>query len=236
MRLALIGDIHSNVYALQSVLEHIETQDVDAILCAGDLVGYLPFPNKVIELLRNAGVVCVQGNHDERIAKMERETMADLDVCSDAEVQAKASARYTNAMLTQEHHAFLRYLPTSLTLTFEQYSLLLVHGSPNSNTEYVYEDSDVEPWLQETSADIIVCAHTHIPYHREVGGKTIINTGSVGKPKIGKPEANYIVLDCKESIETTIHSIPYDVEAMVKAIENNRMIANELIPALREGR
>lgn len=69
MRFAVIGDIHSNIYALESVIEDIREKKVDFIVSTGDLVGYLPFPNEVIELIRKERVVAIQGNHDQAIAR-----------------------------------------------------------------------------------------------------------------------------------------------------------------------
>jgi len=71
MHFAVIGDIHSNLYALNSVLYDIQNKDVDFILCAGDNVGYSPYPNEVIELLMGNKVVSIQGNYDKAIGNRE---------------------------------------------------------------------------------------------------------------------------------------------------------------------
>ena len=70
MKFAVIGDIHSNKYALESVLEDIKERNVDFIISTGDLVGYLPYPNEVIDLLRRHSVLSVKGNHDEFISNV----------------------------------------------------------------------------------------------------------------------------------------------------------------------
>jgi predicted phosphodiesterase len=64
MKLAIISDIHSNLEALEAALHDIKTQNVSAIYCTGDLVGYGPNPNEVIDLLMRNNVKCLMGNHD----------------------------------------------------------------------------------------------------------------------------------------------------------------------------
>ncbi len=84
--------------------------------------------------------------------------------------------------------------------------------------------------------DILICGHTHIPYHRAVFDKLFINSGSVGKPIHGGPQDSYIVVDVKDGeVKSEIIYVDYDVESMVKAIEDNKMIFNKLIAMLQEG-
>lgn len=71
MRFAVIGDIHSNIYALESVVQDIKNRDIDFILCTGDMVGYAPFPNEVIDLIRKSNVLSIQGNYDKAIGNSE---------------------------------------------------------------------------------------------------------------------------------------------------------------------
>lgn len=67
MKVAIISDIHANVVALKAVLKDIEEQQVDRIYCVGDLVGYAPFPNEVIDLIKEKNIPTVMGNYDDGI-------------------------------------------------------------------------------------------------------------------------------------------------------------------------
>ncbi len=64
MRLGIIADIHGNLPALEAVLEALSDERVDHYLCAGDLVGYRPFPNECVAMVAALGATCVAGNHD----------------------------------------------------------------------------------------------------------------------------------------------------------------------------
>ena len=67
MKIAVISDIHGNLYALMKVLEDIEDEKVDTIICLGDLVGYGPHPNEVIAIIRRKNIICLKGNYDASV-------------------------------------------------------------------------------------------------------------------------------------------------------------------------
>ena len=67
MRIAVISDIHGNLYALREVLEDIDNQNIDSIICLGDLVGYGPHPNEVIALIKRRNILCLKGNYDASV-------------------------------------------------------------------------------------------------------------------------------------------------------------------------
>ena len=117
--------------------------------------------------------------------------------------------------------------------------MLMVHGSPFSNTEYLFQDKNEIEFInifQKTGADILVCGHTHKPYHRilesvEIENKYFhaINAGSVGKPKDGNPKSCYVIITIdksssihkKDSIAVEFVRVKYDVEKAAEAIENS---------------
>ncbi|SQC01457.1 phosphoesterase [Clostridium tetanomorphum] len=93
-------------------------------------------------------------------------------------------------------------MPNELTLKFEDKTIIFVHGSPESINEYLKEDSnEVKEVMKKFKGDILVCAHTHIPYMKKYGEKIIINDGSVGKPKIGRPNSTYVILNIEKNKE-----------------------------------
>lgn len=236
MRLAIIGDIHSNLAALDSVLKDIESKNVDFILCTGDLVGYAPFPNEVIDKLRQAHVLTVQGNYDEAIGH--RRLICGCDYKDEKQLElASLSVGFTNTTITPDNREYLKTLPRELSLKIASLSLRVVHGSPRRNNEYLYENSAaVEEVVQELEDDILVCGHTHIPYHQVNQEKHVINSGSVGKPKHGNPNATYVVVGVNGSkVEVQICEVGYAVEATARAIEANNTLPNEFAQMLRRG-
>jgi diadenosine tetraphosphatase ApaH/serine/threonine PP2A family protein phosphatase len=106
--------------------------------------------------------------------------------------------------------------------------VLLVHGSPRKINEYLYADrpdSSLERLLDLADAEVLVCGHTHIPYHRVLpSGRHVVNAGSVGKPKDGDPRACYILLGAQGTdLQVDFIRVPYDVERAAQAIEASDM-------------
>lgn len=237
MRFAVIGDIHGNKYALESVLKDIDSKNIDFILSTGDLVGYMPYPNEVIELIRKNKVVVVQGNHDKTIAESKQVSTYEIEKMTDEDIQKKASRAFTNWVLTDENRTYLKNLTSKLSLEVEGVKVVLVHGSPMSIDEYLYEDKEKLSKLTEViTEDVIICGHTHVPYTLTVRDKIFINAGSVGKPKHGDYHSTYVVVEIKDGLVcSSIEKVNYDVELMIRDIKNNRMISNQLIAMLQEG-
>lgn len=237
MKIAIIGDIHGNKYALKSVLADIKKKNVDFIISTGDLVGYMSYPNEVIELMKENRVIVVQGNHDKVIAESKPISDEQIENLSDQEIQQKASAAFTNWCINEENRKYLKNLVTRLTMECNGYRILVVHGSPTEIDEYLYENEEVFKELsKKVTEDIIICGHTHIPYVREINNKYFINAGSVGKPKHGDWRSTYVVMEIIENnVCCKIEKIEYDLDAMVQDIKNNRMISNNLITMLQQG-
>jgi diadenosine tetraphosphatase ApaH/serine/threonine PP2A family protein phosphatase len=118
--------------------------------------------------------------------------------------------------------------------------VVLVHGSPRKVNEYLYEDrpeASLERLLDMVAADVLVCGHTHLPYHRVLGsGRHVINAGSVGKPKDNNPQACYLVLAAEgKDLSAEFIRVPYDVEQAAQAIEATEM-PHEFADMLRQGK
>jgi putative phosphoesterase len=237
MKIAVIGDIHGNKYALKSVLEHIEKKDVDFIVSTGDLVGYMPYPNEVIDLIRKHKIIVVQGNHDKVIAESKKISLEEINNMSAQEIQKNASAAFTNWCISDEHREFLKGLCSKLVLEHADKKVIIAHGSPMRIDEYLYENEDhLEQISEKISEDIIICGHTHIPYFKRINEKYFINAGSVGKPKHGDSRGTYVIAMIeKEMVSCSIEKVEYNVNQIIQDIENNRMISDSLIEMLRQG-
>ena len=234
MRFAVIGDIHGNIYALEAVYEDIKNKNIDFVISTGDLVGYMMYPNEVIEFLKKNKIASIQGNHDKFIAKGNK--IQDISIFSQEEVQKNASEIYTNYVLKDENREFLRNLPEEIRIRKNNFNFLIVHGSPRKIDEYLYENG--ENLLEITksfSENVIISGHTHIPYVKKVEDKYFINAGSVGKPKHGNPKSTYVIVDLDEEIKVTIEEASYNYEKMVSDIEKNEYISQKLISMIREG-
>lgn len=236
--IAVFGDIHGNISALEAVLADMDARQISRRYCLGDLVGYGVFPNEVVARIRDLGMPVLMGNYDQGVGH-------DSDDCGCAyrtaedEARGKQSIAWTNAHTTPENKAFLRALPAHIPLALGDLQVLLVHGSPRRVNEYLYEDrsdESLERLMDGTDAQVMVCGHTHLPYHRVLpSGRHVVNAGSVGKPKDKNPQAGYVLLSAQGSrLEVTFVRLPYDVEAMAAAIEATEM-PHAFARMLREG-
>jgi putative phosphoesterase len=216
MKIAIVGDIHGNLQALDAVLADIDGQQVDALYCLGDLVGYGASPNEVIGRIRDRAIPTIMGNYDDGVG-------FDRDECGCAYREESERARgdrslmWTRAHVTAENKAFLQSLVPEIRFQVEGKRVLLVHGSPRKINEYLFEDrplSSFQRLAASSDADLIVFGHTHKPYVKDVDGVRFLNAGSVGKPKDGDWRACYVTVDG----EVTFRRVTYDVAAAAAAI------------------
>ncbi|QEK11047.1 metallophosphoesterase family protein [Crassaminicella thermophila] len=235
MKIAIITDIHSNIFALEAVLKDIENKGIENIYCLGDLVGYGPFPNEVINLIKDKNIPTVQGNYDQSVGEELFACGCDYKDNKAMELGAK-SLYWSQENTIEENKRWLRELPKKIELEVEGQKVLLVHGSPRKNNEYLYENSkELEEIADIIHADIMICGHTHKPFHKKVKGIHMINAGSAGKPKHGNPNATYMIIDIDSNgVRTQIVEVAYDYEKMAKAIENSE-IPSEFAEKIRKG-
>lgn len=238
MKIAVISDIHSNIGALKAVLYDIEKKQVDAVVCAGDLVGYCPYPNEVIDLIRERKIKCVMGNYDDAIGNSRVVCGCDYSDEKAREI-GERSLSWTGEHILPENKEFLRNLPREIYLITKNIKVNIVHGSPRQLNEYLYENINnryLEELLIESHSDVLICGHTHIPYHKVINRhKHIINAGSVGRPKHGDPQAIYSIVEIDDQVKVTFHKVPYDYESTAAAIISAGL-PEEFAAELRTGR
>jgi len=217
MRLAIFGDVHGNLPALEAVLSDIVQQKPDAVYCLGDLVGYGASPNEVTARIKSEGIPTIMGNYDDGVG-------FDRDECGCAyrdpldQQLGDRSLQWTKAHVTADNKAFLRTLPAEVRIVADGKRILLVHGSPRKMNEYLFEDRPISSFQRlaaASDADVIVFGHTHKPYEKVVDDVSFVNAGSVGKPKDLDWRAGYVMLD-RGSI--TFRRLNYDVAKAAAAI------------------
>lgn len=236
MKLAVISDIHSNIYALNEVISDIKNKNIDMIICTGDLVGYGTRPNEVINKIKEEKILTIMGNYDEAIGNYKIVCGCDYPDPKDAQ-KAALSMQFTSEKTTEENKKYLRNLPKEAVFTFNNKKIRFVHGSTRIINEYLKENSkEAKEVMNELAEDILVCGHTHIPYAKYYGEKLLVNAGSIGKPKTNKPDANYVIIDISDSnVNVEIVEVPYDFEKLAKEIEENEILPNDFARLIREG-
>lgn len=238
MRLAFFSDLHSNIFALEAVLGDIATVGVDQRYVLGDLVGYAPWPNEVLDRLRDEAIPIVMGNYDDG-------TGFGRDECGCAythpveKALGDAGFAWTKANTSETNKAWLRTLAPQIRFQVDGFRFLLVHGSPRKMNEYLYEDKPDSTFARiaaDADADVIVCGHTHRPYDKTVAGTRFINDGSAGKPKDGDPRACWALVETS-STGMTVHfrRVDYDIEAAAQGVLTSEL-PHQFAAQLREAR
>jgi diadenosine tetraphosphatase ApaH/serine/threonine PP2A family protein phosphatase len=217
LRVGIVTDIHSNLPALEAVLTDMGS--VDALWCLGDFVGYGPWPNECIDLLRERGVVSIVGNHD--LAVLGRISTEEFNQ------DAAAATEWTAGQLTAENRDFL----ASLKPMRDVDEVTLAHGSPREPVwEYLVSGPGAAASFPLFSTRLCFVGHTHIPslfIQREDGKvmagymesgtqfalgavRGIANPGSVGQPRDRDPRSAYLIYDTEGST-LEWRRVPYDI-------------------------
>jgi putative phosphoesterase len=217
MKIALIGDVHANLPALQAVLAHAEGQTVEAIWNVGDFVGYGAFPDEVVQCLRDAKAVSILGNYDLKVL--------NLDRVESKRAEKRMAFQWAYDHLSPANRDYLRGLPQELRLEVEGRSILLTHGSPTSIDELLTPstpDERLRELARLARADAVICGHSHQPFQREVAGTWFVNTGSVGRSDDGDPRACYAILDVdSRSFRVRHFRVVYDMKRAAAAIREH---------------
>lgn len=243
MKIAAISDIHGNLAALDAVLKHIESHNVDQIVNLGDICSGSLFPYETAERLIPLGLPTIRGNHERQVLTLPIERMGPSD-------------RHAAATLSADHLAWFESLPLTIRLSDD---LLLVHGAPDSDLTYFLEtvtprglrratEAEIEARAGHVDAAVILCGHTHLArVFRLRDGRLIVNPGSVGLPayrddlpyphavETGSPHARYAIVSHAEGQWTAeIHCVEYDWEHAASIAESNDR--PDWARALRTGR
>ena len=230
MRYLIISDLHGNYEALEAVLEDSGGR-YDQIVCCGDLVGYGPDPNRIVEWAKVSLFAVIRGNHDRACCGLE-----DLEWFNPV---AQDASRWTMRHLTRENHEWLRALPSG---PIQVNGFTVAHGSPLDEDEYVASLDDAANVFDYLNGAITFFGHTHLQggfvqtHGRRVAlvrprrdepslrlrldseAVYMINPGSIGQPRDADPRAAYAVFD-SEAREVTLCRAVYDWQAVRRKIE-----------------
>jgi predicted phosphodiesterase len=227
MRYAIIADIHGNYEALQSVYKDIKNSNIDKIFCLGDMIGYGPEPEKVIEFIKINDIPCTLGNHE--LASYDNNELNKFNP------DAFESILITRKLISEKSFEFIKNLPRFIL----EDDILFVHGYPPDNiSKYIcyLADDELNDLFLKLKQNICFVGHTHkiklysyngfklIKKNLHKGLKSlnknqkyIVNTGSVGQPRDGNNNAKYVIFDNSNfSIETRF--ITYNIKATTDLI------------------
>lgn len=240
MRYGILGDIHANLSALETVLACFEREEVETPISVGDVVGYGAAPRQCIELLRQIGAVVVKGNHDAAcIGELDDRYFNNY---------ARAAVQWTRGTLEPEDCAWLRALPYTASLEHCEVS----HGdlARPADFNYVQSTTDADPSLDVMERRVCFVGHTHVPLalvrtsddatrtayapdpELELGDihRALVNVGSVGQPRDEEPRTCYAIYDSALR-RVWIRRVDYDIDreaGRIRAAGLPEMLAERL--------
>lgn len=210
MKIVIVSDIHGNLDALTALPERY-----DELWVLGDLVNYGPEPKEVVDFVMDCADVVVRGNHDQCIA------YGDDPRCSAPfRAMAEATRRFSDQVVDSAQKQYLRSLPERLQVSRDRTRFFLCHATP-SDPLYEYRNAYSDKWLDDCKklrADVILVGHTHTPFLRSLNGlngQRVVNPGSLGQPKTGRPDACYAVW---EDGHIDLRTYPYPIEKTAQKI------------------
>lgn len=232
MRFLILSDIHANLTALETSLAESQGK-FDKVVCLGDVVGYGPDPNEVIDRIRELNAVTIRGNHDK--------VGSGLESPEDFNPVARAAAMWTREQLRPENREYLENLPLG-PVALDGFSL--VHGALRDEDEYVVAPAQALDSLLEAPSQVTFFGHTHIqggfslgpdnavsalrlrPANGEKSAKLelkkdtnyLLNPGSVGQPRDGDPRAAFAIADVEHG-EVHFWRVAYEVESVQERME-----------------
>lgn len=223
MKALIISDLHSNIFALEAIWK--QEKDSDIIYCAGDLVDYGPYPKEVIDWVRDHNVICVRGNHDERITSLYR-NKEELWGISDEE----RTWAYDNAQkLNDADIEFLEKLPKSISFSMDSIGYTMQHmyiGYETIQTLFAYKqfwEQNAESSVGQLENKRMIFGHTHKRTVQYLSDQELwMNPGSISYRRPDEPskEAHYITItDGKISMK----SLEYDRTPLLQATMNTTL-------------
>lgn len=229
MRALVVSDLHANAEALRSVLSHVRRKKFDEVICLGDFVGYGAQPNQVLDSMRTmrGRKTYIRGNHD-RVA-------AGVEEGHGFNQAARDAALWTRDRLSPPNRRFLRDLSVG---PVKHRGVLICHGSPYDEDEYLFNEIHAARIFTESDAKLVLFGHTHLPaifwlddenmvwgeavegdrtIRLKPGYRYLINPGSVGQPRDRNPAASFAIIDTKRHT-AQFFRVPYDVAKTQSAI------------------
>lgn len=222
-RIGVISDVHGNLPALEAVLAELEREELDGVVCLGD-VAVGPFPSESLERVGRLGCAVVKGNWDDWLSDGIPTPRDDVGR------RILEMGEWWAARLSAGEHETLRGYADTVELELDDgETVLCCHGTPGSHTEGVYAETPEEELaaaLVGRTPGIVLCGHTHVQLLRRLGGALVVNAGSVGLPFASWPPrpirvapwAEYAVLEHGGGrLRVDLRRTTYDVDAVLDA-------------------
>lgn len=212
MKIAILSDIHGNIYAFEKALNMMSELGTDFYIFSGDICGYYFNSIDVIDKLMDIKEIrCIKGNHDDAFIRFIENDDADLI--------KKYTCKYGDSIFEfktkaeKKHIDFLKQLSAMDTFELDGMKFVVFHGGPDDNLiQQVFPDNDFK-LIDSIEADVIITGHTHHRLLKKINNKIIINPGSIGQPRDGLM-SSFATIDT-ESLVVEFHDIQYDYTKLI---------------------
>lgn len=229
MRIAVLSDIHSNIHALEAVLDDIKKHIVNEIIIAGDLTGDGPHPNEVIRRLSKVTNHIIKGNREEYMIKLRQGEAPDW-----FNYEQMSAVVWTYNQLTDDNFEFINNLSEQIVIHLEGTDpIRVVHGSLFDISELIYPDKHIErlnKTLENLNESVLICGHTHEQWSKRYNDKLIVNPGSVGLHFNESISAEYALLEWNENRwDVELKRVSYDINELFNSFTESGLLEESTI-------
>jgi predicted phosphodiesterase len=227
-RIAVFGGIYNNYLALEAALTDATRRGIDTLYCLGDLGAFGPHPDRVFPLLRDHGVLCIQGNYDNSVGNGLPDCQCGYTDPRD-NYFARLSYKYTFRHTSLANRAWMKDLPGQRRLRLGRYEVLLCHGSPRRMNEFLWESTTSTQFLEYLAAthqaDVVLATHTGLKWHRRLAGdRHFVNVGVLGRPENdGRTNVWYALLEARPELRVEFVPVVYDHERLAHAMHREQL-------------
>lgn len=216
MKIAILSDIHGNIYAFREVIKQMKRQNIDIVFSLGDHLGYYHDAIEVFSEMKKWDHHVIAGNHERILLRFLGEN---------SEYKESITAKYGSCYLKYEKEFSKEIIeeiarfPEEKTVEIDGFKFLLCHGSPLDKDQYIYPDSDKEV-LQKCDLeryDVVFMGHTHYPMIYTGKNSSLINVGSIGQARTIGGVANWGVFNTENGVYTP-QCTPYDIKALEESL------------------
>jgi len=219
-KIALIADIHGNLPAFNAILNDLKKNGINKVIIAGDLITDCPDSDEVLNIIREMECTVIKGNReqyflDHRAGLKEHWTHS----------RQMSALMWTFDRLSRKNRRYIESLPAETTVKVQDYTIKIVHGSPDSISELIYpvEKRDrFEEIMINLEEDILICGHCHQQWDHSFNGKIAINCGSAGVHYNKERCAEYSILAIEDSQISIFHrKVTYDLQELENRFRNS---------------
>jgi len=227
MKVLIISDIHANFPALEAIEKQCPPSEFDLIINCGDSIVYGPFPNETLTWLKDHNCISILGNTDKKVIKL----LNNILLKKPSDPEKRIMYTWTAEQLSEESSGFLRAMKKKRTLEIQPLTsrkkgriwLGLFHGSPARHHEFLFSSTPDRKFHELASDypqyDIVLCGHSHSPFHKKINSTHFINPGSTGRMFDGNPRSSFATMTVSSSAVSVVHHrIDYDIEKTVSAL------------------